>query len=102
MKTKPSLNKHVITHKTNKEIKQRQNWKQKRKKSLKENTSKQKLLGLIFDHSPQSNLSQTNKNAISNIKIQRSRPENALIKKKLTRGCFVKKLPLWFTISSES
>ena len=44
------------------------------------NTSKQKLLGLIFDHSPQSNLSQINKNVISNLKILKLRPEKTLIK----------------------
>ena len=44
------------------------------------NTSKQKLLGFIFAHSPRENLSQTNKNVISNLKIQGSRPKNALIK----------------------
>ena len=44
------------------------------------NTSKQKLLGLIFAQSPWENLSQTNKNAISNLKIQGSRPKKALIK----------------------
>ena len=44
------------------------------------NTSKPKLLGLNFDRSPLLNLSQINKNAISNLKIQRSRLEKALIK----------------------
>ena len=39
---------------------------------------------------------------ISNLKTQRSRPENASIRKILTLGCFVKKLLLWFTISSKS
>ena len=59
-----------------------QNYKEKIKEEIENDTSKQKLLGLIFYYSPQSNLSQINKNAISNLKIQRSRPENALIKKK--------------------
>ena len=49
-------------------------------KILKMNTSKQKLLSLIFEHPPQSNLSQTNKNAISNLKIQEPRSKKALIK----------------------
>ena len=52
----------------------------KRKEKFEINTLKQKLLGLIFDRSSQSNLSQINKNAISDLKIQGSRLEKVIIK----------------------
>ena len=40
------------------------------KRKARKNTLKQKLLGLTFDHSPQSNLSQFNTIAISNLKLK--------------------------------
>ena len=53
---------------------------QKIKRKARKNTLKQKLLGLIFDRSPHSNLSQFNKIVISNLKLNGLGPEKVLIK----------------------
>ena len=46
-----------------------------KKKEERKNTLKQKLLGLNFYHSPQSNLLQFNKIVIGNFKLKGLRPE---------------------------
>ena len=55
-----------------------------KRKSLELNTSNKKLFKLDFDRSPQSIYSQSNTKVISNLKLERSRPENVSIKRKLT------------------
>ena len=50
------------------------------KKKLRKNTLKQKLIDLIFDLSPQSNLSQLNKKVIWNFKLKGLGPEKVPIK----------------------
>ena len=50
------------------------------KERIKREYLKAKLLSLFFYRSPQSNLSQTNKKVIRNIKSWRSSLEKALIK----------------------
>ena len=67
-------------HKLNKRSKLKQRLRQKGKRKVLKHTLKQKLLGLIFDHSPQSNLSQFNKIVISNLKLEGLGPEKVLIK----------------------
>ena len=52
-----------------------------KKKSLELNTSKQKLLGLILTVPLSQIYSQSNKEVISNLKTQRSRPKKVTIKK---------------------
>ena len=52
----------------------------KGKETFRLDTSNKSSSCLIFYCSPESNLSQINKNVISSIKIQRSRPEKTLIK----------------------
>ena len=56
--------------KLRKEIGLKQKRKTKKKKEARMNTLKQKLLGLIFDRSPQSNLSQFNEKVVSNFKLK--------------------------------
>ena len=63
-----------------------------KRKSLELNISKKKLFKLDFDRSPQLIYSQSNIKVIINLKLERSRLENVPIKRKLTLGCFVKKL----------
>ena len=63
-----------------------------KRKSLELNISKKKLFKLDFDHSLQLIYSQSNIKVIINLKLERSRLENVPIKRKLTLGCFVKKL----------
>ena len=62
----------------------------KRKLKFRSYTSKTKAHWLDFYCTHQSNLSQTNKKVISNLRTPRSRPENVSIKKILTCECFVK------------
>ena len=52
-----------------------------KKKSLELNTSKQKLLGLILTVPLSQIYSQSNKEVISNLKTQRSRPKKVTIRK---------------------
>ena len=54
-------------------------WKKKKKEERK-NTLKQKLLDLIFNCSPQSNLSQFNKTIIRNFKLKGLEPKKVPIK----------------------
>ena len=61
-----------------------------KRKSLEFNTSNKKLFKLDFDRFPQSVYSQSNVKVISNLKLERSRPEKVPIKIKLTWRCFVK------------
>ena len=63
-----------------------------KRKSLELNISKKKLFKLDFDRSPQLIYSQSNIKVIINLKLERSRLDNVPIKRKLTLGCFVKKL----------
>ena len=63
-------------------------------KSLELNTLNKKLFKLDFDRSPQLIYSQSNIKVIINLKLERSRLENVPIKRKLTLGCYVKKLSL--------
>ena len=63
-----------------------------KRKNLELNISKKKLFKLDFDRSPQLIYSQSNIKVIINLKLERSRLENVPIKRKLTLGCFVKKL----------
>ena len=65
-----------------------------KRKSLELNISKKKLFKLDFDHSLQLIYSQSNIKVIINLKLERSRLENVPIKRKLTLGCYVKKLSL--------
>ena len=65
-----------------------------KRKSLELNFSKKKLFKLDFDHSLQLIYSQSNIKVIINLKLERSRLENVPIKRKLTLGCYVKKLSL--------
>ena len=65
-----------------------------KRKSLELNISKKKLFKLDFDRSPQLIYSQSNIKVIINLKLERSRLENVPIKRKLTLGCYVKKLSL--------
>ena len=53
---------------------------QKIKRKAIKNTLKQKFLGLIFDCSPQSNLSQFNKIVISKLKLKGLETEKVTIK----------------------
>ena len=64
------------------------------RQSLELNISKKKLFKLDFDHSLQLIYSQSNIKVIINLKLERSRLENVPIKRKLTLGCYVKKLSL--------
>ena len=65
-----------------------------KRQSLELNISKKKLFKLDFDHSLQLIYSQSNIKVIINLKLERSRLENVPIKRKLTLGCYVKKLSL--------
>ena len=65
-----------------------------KRKNLELNISKKKLFKLDFDRSPQLIYSQSNIKVIINLKLERSRLENVPIKRKLTLGCYVKKLSL--------
>ena len=65
-----------------------------KRKSLELNISKKKLFKLDFDRSSQLIYSQSNIKVIINLKLERSRLENVPIKRKLTLGCFVKKLSI--------
>ena len=64
----------------NKETYQKQGLRQKINRKVLKHTLKQKLLSLIFDHSPQSYLSQFNERVIRNLKLKRLGPENVPIK----------------------
>ena len=55
--------------------------KKRKKKSLELNISKQKLLGLILTVPLSQIYSQSNKEVISNLKTQRSRPKKVTIRK---------------------
>ena len=66
----------------------------KERKEVRTYTSQQKALWLDFDHSLQLIYSQSNIKVIINLKLERSRLENVPIKRKLTLGCYVKKLSL--------
>ena len=55
-----------------------------KRKSLELNTSNKKLFKLNFDRSPQLIYLQSNVEVISNLKLERSRPEKVPIKIKLT------------------
>ena len=54
--------------------------KKKKKEEERKNTLKQKLLDLIFNCSPQSNLSQFNKTIIRNFKLKGLEPKKVPIK----------------------
>ena len=66
--------------KQEKKDKKKKRKKEKEKKKARKNTLKQKLLGLIFYRSPQSNLLQFNKMVISNLKLKEFGPKKVTIK----------------------
>ena len=70
----------MCKHKLNKKSKLKQRLRYKRKIKVLKHTLKQKLLGLSFDYSPESNLSQFNKIVISNLKLRGLEPEKVPIK----------------------
>ena len=56
----------------------------KRNENFKRIPYKKKILGLIFDHFPQSNLSQFNKIVINNVKLKGLGSKNVSVKIKMT------------------